>query len=595
LEECPMAALRKGAWLLIFLLIASLSLGFLSPAPRLETEPDPPSCDLGRLEQGQIGVWRFRVINGGGGELEWSTSSNKDWILLYPQSGSLKAQEATWVRVTLDTAQLIPGRHRGQITIDSNGGGKTGTVTMEVVAQGGLADSPWPTFQRDSQRTGRSPFRGPESPQTRWSFETSGPIWSSPVIGAEGTIYATSLDGWLYALSSAGQKKWSLHLGGLLESSPALGKQGMIYVGNSHKLYAITSEGKIRWAVELEGLVTSSPIIGSDGTVYLGGKAIFAINPDGSRKWTFETSGHIDHSAPALGEDGAIYAGFSNAASGSASELIALNPNGTERWEFHVPGTIPCSPAVGEDEAIYFLSKAGLDGDLEHNRLYAVNRNGKARWSRYVTVFPHTAFLSSPAIGIEGTIYVGSDDYALYAIAPDGKERWHLTTEAPIHSSPAIDGEGTIYVGSDDGNLYAIYADGSLKWHFPTGGPVLSSPAIGADGTIYVGSNDHHLYAVGNPQGRAVFQFGSLSVAPTAVVPGEQVRAQAEVANRGDASGTVTAELLVDGEVRDTSEVTLGSGQATLVSFSFSFSAEELGEHQVTIDGLAPVAVKVFE
>ena len=38
-----------------------------------------------------------------------------------------------------------------------------------------------------------------------------------------------------------------------------------------------------------------------------------------------------------------------------------------------------------------------------------------------------------------------------------------------IFSSPAIGLDGTIYVGSYDINLYAINPDGSLKWKYATG------------------------------------------------------------------------------------------------------------------------------
>jgi len=566
---------------------AVLSLGLLSAAPQLVTEPDPPSCDLGRLKQGQIGVWGFQVRNAGGGLLEWGAASDSPWISLEPQSSSLKSGESTPVRVTVDTAELSPGRHQGRITIDSNGGSRVGLITVEVLSPSGLADTPWPTFHHDPQRTGRSLFRGPESPAAHWAFETSGPIWSSPVIGADGTIYVTSVDGWLHAVTPDGHERWKIELGGIITASPTLGRDGTIYVGNNRYLYAIDPEGEILWRVKLGGLTTSSPVIGRDGTVYVGGEKLFAVNPEGTIRWAFGTDGYIDNSAPALGEDGAIYVGFSNAAPGEASKLVALNPNGTERWEFHVPAPIPSSPALGADGTIYFLSKEG--------RLYALNRSGKLRWKRYITVFPHTALLPSPALGEDGTVYIGSDDYTLYAIGPDGLERWRFSTEAPIHSSPAIDGGGTIYVGSDDGNLYAIRADGSLKWRFSTGGPLLSSPAIGADGTIYIGSNDHHLYAIGNPRGAAIFQFSNLAVTPTETVPGEELRAQAEVANHGDVSGTVIAELLIDDLVRDQKGITLEPGEATLVSFSFSFSAAELGSHQVTIDGLPPIEVVVSE
>jgi len=106
-------------------------------------------------------------------------------------------------------------------------------------------------------------------------------------------------------------------------------------------------------------------------------------------------------------------------------------------------------------------------------------------------------------------------------------------------------------------------------------------------------SQTPHLYAIGSPRGAAIFQFSNLAVSPTEVTPGEEVQAQAEVANRGDAPGTVVAELQVDGLVRDQKEITLKPGQATLISYSFSFPAAEIGPHQVTIDGLPPVEVTV--
>jgi large repetitive protein len=65
-----------------------------------------------------------------------------------------------------------------------------------------------------------------------------------------------------------------------------------------------------------------------------------------------------------------------------------------------------------------------------------------------------------------------------------------------VGSSPAVDVDGTIYVGSDDHNLYAVNPDGSLKWLFPAGPIVYSSPAVDVDGTIYFGSYDFNLYAV---------------------------------------------------------------------------------------------------
>ena len=74
-----------------------------------------------------------------------------------------------------------------------------------------------------------------------------------------------------------------------------------------------------------------------------------------------------------------------------------------------------------------------------------------------------------------------------------GFKQWEYKTGGDVGSSPAIGSDGTIYVGSEDNNLYAMNPDGSKKWAFRTGDDVKSSPAIGSDGTIYVGSEDTYL------------------------------------------------------------------------------------------------------
>ena len=76
------------------------------------------------------------------------------------------------------------------------------------------------------------------------------------------------------------------------------------------------------------------------------------------------------------------------------------------------------------------------------------------------------------------------------------EKKWAFKTGFFVDSSPAIGSDGTIYVGSRDNNLYAINPDGSKKWNFKTRFEVSSSPAIGSDGTIYVGSEDNYLYAI---------------------------------------------------------------------------------------------------
>jgi len=83
------------------------------------------------------------------------------------------------------------------------------------------------------------------------------------------------------------------------------------------------------------------------------------------------------------------------------------------------------------------------------------------------------------------------------AKATAGVKLWEFETGGPVFSSPAIGSDGTVYVGSTDNKLYALSSKSGVKlWEFETGNDVGSAPAIGSDGTVYVGSHDKKLYAI---------------------------------------------------------------------------------------------------
>ncbi len=66
-------------------------------------------------------------------------------------------------------------------------------------------------------------------------------------------------------------------------SSAAIGRDGTIYVGSQdHFLYAINPDGSYKWSFETGGEISDIPTIAADGTVYIGpqdGK-IYAIKGD---------------------------------------------------------------------------------------------------------------------------------------------------------------------------------------------------------------------------------------------------------------------------------------------------------------------------
>lgn len=148
--------------------------------------------------------------------------------------------------------------------------------------------------------------------------------------------------------------------------------------------------------------------------------------------------------------------------------------------------TTRSSPAIGKDGTLYI----GIGSEL-----WALTSDGLLKW-RYTT---EGIIVSSPSIWfewIDGTIYFGSQDNCLYALDPNGVLKWRYETDESIESSPAIGADGTICIGSRDNYVYAFTMDGSVKWKYKTAGGVISSPAICTNGTIYVGSEDKNIYAL---------------------------------------------------------------------------------------------------
>jgi outer membrane protein assembly factor BamB len=309
---------------------------------------------------------------------------------------------------------------------------------------------------------------------------------------------------------------------------PAIGPDGTIYMsaletaGNS-KIYALNEDGSVKWTFSLGvppgGNNTYMPGVDPNtGTIYsdISGDAIVAINPDGTEKWQLFINADLD-STPVVGDNpiapsfGTIFFG----SDGPPNAIFAVNPDGTLRWEFNTGDEVDTVPVLSPDGTVVYA----VSND---NNLYAVNVSanpavdGTLKWTFPIDTDSDPEINSSPTVNpSDGTIYVGSsDDHRVFAINPDGTLKWQFNpgTGRDLESSPTfaidpIDGKPTVYIGSDDDNVYAINANtGAEKWRFDTGSQVVSSPIVDLDGTIYVGSDNGNVYAI-NPDGTQKWLF----------------------------------------------------------------------------------------
>jgi outer membrane protein assembly factor BamB len=167
---------------------------------------------------------------------------------------------------------------------------------------------------------------------------------------------------------------------------------------------------------------------------------------------------------------------------------------GVKLWAFTTGNVVQSSPAIGPDGTIYIGSDNG--------KLYALTGEGTVRWE----FSTGGNVISSPALGPDGVVYFGSVDRNVYAVSPEGKEVWHYNTGSGIVSSPALGADGNIYIGTVFNKVLAISASGALRWEFAAGGNVATSPAVAADGTIYVGAFNDKLYAL-TPGGAKKWDF----------------------------------------------------------------------------------------
>ena len=176
------------------------------------------------------------------------------------------------------------------------------------------------------------------------------------------------------------------------------------------------------------------------------------------------------------------------------------------------------------------------------------------------------AVRSSAAI-VDNTVYVGSDDGYVYALALDtGELRWKYWLGAPVVSSPAAEG-GRVFVGCDDGSLYCLRGtvDGRLTdeqvgeqiWRFRTGGEVAASPLVTVSGLVLFGSKDGNLYAVNSRTAKLAWLHqtgGPVTASPTkserpipVAVPGASRTEKRDIVFCGSEDGILYAIAEKDG------------------------------------------------
>jgi len=373
-------------------------------------------------------------------------------------------------------------------------------------------DIGWPMFQQNCEHTGKSDVLAAQSGNVSWSLNFSNVIspFCGPTIGEFNGIETIFL--------GAGNSVYLVSLyGTLLDSIPTSApvttvvtiRENVIYFGFSDSLIAYSPSGKL-WSVFVGGNVSHQAI--TDNALYIcAADKLYSFDLEGNLNWQTDVlGGGLNHSAPALDQNGNIYvATLADFLAWYDWRLYSFNPDGSQRWMYESfnlePGGIQISPSIDEYGNIY-VATCYTSGWW--SGIYSISEQGELNWRRDTEIL-----YSSPAI----------DDSAIYCVARqtvearnnNGDLLWQFPVSSLIsYSSPAIGSNLTIYVGTDAGKVLALASEGTLKWQCDLHNGPLSSPAIGSDGGLYIASStalfafkDFSAVDVGEENAQCCFQI----------------------------------------------------------------------------------------
>jgi len=185
---------------------------------------------------------------------------------------------------------------------------------------------------------------------------------------------------------------------------------------------------------------------------------------------------------------------------------------GTLLWsttpiEDYIPAT---NPVISGDGTIYLIFYVRSLANYIFASLNPQNGNIILSTQLILGDYIYANFFTSPAIGIDGTIYIATENNYLYAFNPDTSIKWRtlLPLSSSVQTSPIlgldINGNNIVYIlcNSSQTNLYAVDNLGDIlpNWPISLNGAVRSGPSMGLDGTIYVSARTttSNVYAI-NP------------------------------------------------------------------------------------------------
>jgi outer membrane protein assembly factor BamB len=268
----------------------------------------------------------------------------------------------------------------------------------------------------------------------------------TPAVGWNDSAYVGSLDMHLYCLDGNATKWWQYNTSAPVWSSPTILDNRTLYV-TSAGLMSFTLDGKLNWRVLQNVTSRSSPAVSGNGDIYFGGEdgALYAVDRNGTPLWAFHTSGPI-RTSPSIDDAGNIHFGSDD------GSVFCLDRNGSMLWKYDTGAPVRSSVGIRGDGASLFLTGKGS--------LVALDLNGSVDWTVKLDGYNVTRSL---AIDSQGICYVGSDT-TMYSVQADGKIRWTYRISTGFVGAPALNSNGTVVFGSSTGMYELGQVDQGNEW-----------------------------------------------------------------------------------------------------------------------------------
>lgn len=312
-----------------------------------------------------------------------------------------------------------------------------------------------------------------------------------------------------------GTVKWKHYVGSLVYGSPVIGLLTVCFGAHDGYLYAVNQiDGSLLWRYATGGYIRSSPAVDDALVVYVKSSDgyLYAVNPDGSLRWRYYSGQFYKSHVNIVGNTVYFFDG---------QYLFAINrETGGAEWVYDAGAGFYFAggPAVGEDGTIY----VGLrDSSQAFNYLAAFDPNGSLKW-QYLMGLYSAIVPGSPSVGADGTIYIHDGWRYVHAVNPDGSLKWKYQLDYDYISDrepdpPFVDAAG-VYA-CDSGRIYRFGFDGTVLWKSDV--LLLSGMAVvDASGKVYAVTGAGEL-VVFDSQGLMVglYRIGHGILSPGAVGP----------------------------------------------------------------------------